>query len=78
MVIVLFDRTLPGRLDDSKILKNLHRFNDDEYATKYLVQCFNPEFRIIMVMEKDFPDFNLHGCMIEPRYRVGKTIEEVF
>ena len=75
-MVRMFDRTLPGRLDDSKIKPNLHRFNNDEYATKYLVQCYNPEFKIKVVFPKSITEYGEYA--VGASRRSFTTKEAVF
>jgi hypothetical protein len=38
-----------------KTKENLKRFDNDEYAAKYLFNCYNPEFKMRMTKMKDKP-----------------------
>ena len=51
----MFNRSIEGRLSTFDVDGNLRRFNWDEYLTKYLVGCYNPEFKIYMRFPKEIP-----------------------
>ena len=44
--------------------KELQRFDNDEYAAKYLAGVYNPEFKIYVHRPKDEPKLNNTGILL--------------
>lgn len=72
----MFNRLVKGQLETFNVQENLHRFNCDEYATKYLVGCYNPEFKIRICRPKEIPILGKRS--IEVSRRNAKKGEDVF
>ena len=51
----MFNRSQSGYLEKLNIEENLHRFEEDVYATTYLVGCFNPEFKVRVSAPRESP-----------------------
>ena len=73
----MFDRESNYLSENFDVNKNLPRFENDVYATKYLVGCYNPEFKIRVTFLKNVPPSKLDG-VVRLNKRVFNSIKEVF
>jgi len=55
----------------------LHRFDGDEYAAKYLAGVYNPEFRVHIANLKTAPEFSSTGICLSWGERRFDRAEEV-
>jgi hypothetical protein len=57
---------------------DLSRFNDDEYAAKYLASVYNPEHRVHVARLRDTPEPSMTGICFTWGERKFRSAEEVF
>ena len=54
--VKMFNRKIEGYHDNKQIsTDDLIRFNNDDYAAKYLIPCYNPEFKVRVTFLKTIP-----------------------
>jgi hypothetical protein len=73
----MFNRNGDAFVSESEIKENLSRFEGDTYLTKYLVNCFNPEFEVSITFPRSTPHLSdkVEGYIINKKF---DKVSEVF
>ena len=61
----MFDRTETKFTDNNNWHEELHRFNNDKYYAKYCASLYNPEFRMRITRNIDYPIMDDNGLMLD-------------